>query len=87
MSYAVVWSLQAARARRRLRAQDPSGAVLLAAAIEALGQDPGPPNAVALGGSGWFHLRFRQFRAVYEVRDDQRVVYVNSIGQLPPQRR
>lgn len=87
MTYAVVWSMQAARARRRLREQDPAGAGVLTAAIDALAKDPQPLNAVPLGGSGWFHLRLGQFRAVYELRHDQQVVYVNNVGQLPPQRR
>jgi len=87
VTHAVVWNIQAARARRRLRELDPDGAALLIAAINALADDPRPANAAALGGSGWFYLRLGQFRAVYEVRDDQDVVYVNNVGRLPPQRR
>jgi mRNA-degrading endonuclease RelE of RelBE toxin-antitoxin system len=86
VTHAVVWSIQAARARRRLREQDPDGTALLTAAINALADDPRPDNAAALGGSGWFYLRLGQFRAVYEVRDDQGAVYVNNVGRLPPPR-
>lgn len=84
MTYTVVWSIQAARARRRLRETDPQGAALLTAAITALAKDPRPDYAAALGRSGWFWLRLGNLRATYEVRDDQHVVYVNNVGQLPP---
>jgi mRNA-degrading endonuclease RelE of RelBE toxin-antitoxin system len=87
VTYVVVWSIKAAQARRRLREVDPDGTALLIAAINALIYDPRPANASALGASGWFHLRLGEFRAVYEVRDDQGVVYVNNVGRLPPQRR
>ena len=71
MTHAVVWSIQAARARRRLRELDPDGTALLTAAINALADNPRPDNAAALGGSGRFYLRLGPLRAVYEVRDDR----------------
>ena len=83
MTYTVVWSIQAARARRRLRDLDPAGAALLTTAITALADDPRPAVASALGGSGWYYLRIGQFRAVYEVRHDHGVVYIDNVGRLP----
>jgi len=83
VTYNVVWSIQAARARRRLRDLDPTGAVLLTTAIAALADDPQPTTASALGGSGWYYLRLGEFRAVYEIRHDQGVVYVDNVGRLP----
>jgi mRNA-degrading endonuclease RelE of RelBE toxin-antitoxin system len=86
VTYTVVWSIQAARARRRLRLLDPDSAALLTAATNALAENPWPPNAAALGGSGWCYLRLGQLRVMYEVRDDQHVVHLDNIGRLPPPR-
>ena len=83
VSYCVVWSIQAARARKRLRDLDPAGAALLTTAITALAHDPHPAMAAALGNSGWYYLRLGQFRAVYEIRQDQGMVYVDNVGRLP----
>jgi mRNA interferase RelE/StbE len=83
VTYNVVWSIQAARARRRLRDLDPTGAALLTTAITALADNPKPATASPLGGSGWYYLRLGQFRAVYEIRHDHGVVYIGNVGQLP----
>ena len=71
MTYDVVWDIQAAGARRRLRAEDPAGAARLTAAIEALADNPHPPNAVPMGGSGWYRLRLGPYRAVYALLPDK----------------
>lgn len=76
MTYTVVWSIQAARARRWLRDLDPDGVAVLIAVINALAADPRPPNVAALGGSGWCYLRSGQFRVMYEIRDEPRVVHI-----------
>jgi mRNA interferase RelE/StbE len=83
VTYNVVWSIQAARARRRLRDLDPAGAALLTSAITALADEPEPTAASPLGGSGWCYLRLGQFRAVHEIRHDLGVVYIDNVGRLP----
>ncbi len=82
MSYLVVWSIQAARARRRLRSRDPAGAARLTAAIDTLADDPRPATAASLGGSGWYYLRLGDLRAMYYIRDS--TVHIDNVGSLPP---
>jgi mRNA-degrading endonuclease RelE of RelBE toxin-antitoxin system len=82
VSYPVVWSIQAARARRRLRSLDPAGAARLTAAIDTLADDPRPATAAPLGGSSWYYLRLGNLRAMYYIRDT--TVHIDNIGSLPP---
>jgi len=86
VTYDVVWDIQAIRARQRLREQDPAGAARLTAAIEALADNPRPPNAVPMGGSGWYRLRLGPYRAVYELLPDKYTVHITNVGRVPPER-
>jgi mRNA-degrading endonuclease RelE of RelBE toxin-antitoxin system len=86
VTYNVVWDIQAAGARRRLREEDPAGAARLTAAIEALADNPRPPNAVPMGGSGWYRLRLGPYRAVYELMPDKDTVRITNVGRVPPER-
>jgi mRNA interferase RelE/StbE len=86
VTYHVVWEIQAAGARRRLREHDPAGAARLAAAIEALADDARPPNAVPMGASGWYRLRLGPYRAVYELLPDKYTVRITNVGRIPPER-
>jgi hypothetical protein len=82
VSSLVVWSIQAARARRRLRSLDPDGAARLTAAIDTLADDPCPATASPLGRSGWYYLRLNNLRAMYYIRDT--TVHIDNVGSLPP---
>jgi mRNA-degrading endonuclease RelE of RelBE toxin-antitoxin system len=86
VTYNVVWDIQAAGARRRLREQDPAGAARLGAAIEALADDPRPPNAVPMGDSGWYRLRLGPYRAVYELLPENETVRITNVGRVPAER-
>jgi len=55
-------------------------------AIDALADNPHPPNAAPLGSSGWYRLLLGPYRATYQLRPDQNVVHITNVGQLPPQR-
>lgn len=86
MTYHVVWDIQAAGARRRLREDDPAGTAQLSAAINALADDPRPPNAIPMGASGWYRLRLGPYRAVYELLPDKDIVRITNVGRVPPER-
>jgi mRNA-degrading endonuclease RelE of RelBE toxin-antitoxin system len=86
VTYSVVWEIQAAGALRRLREENAAGAAWLTAAIEALAEDPRPPNAVPMGGSGWYRLRLGPYRAVYELLPDKNAVRITNVGRVPPER-
>ncbi len=68
---------EAARAYRRLHnpLRD-----RLAAAVDALGVDPRPAGAVKLAGRGDYRVRVGDYRIVYAVDDDERLVIVARIA-------
>jgi len=68
---------EAARAFRRLH--DPLLA-RIAAAVDALGVDPRPAGAVKLAGRGDYRVRVGDFRIVYAVDDDERLVLIARIA-------
>ena len=53
----------------------------VAAAIQALGEDPRPPGVTRLAGpSGAWRVRVGVYRIVYTIEDDRLVVLVVRIG-------
>jgi mRNA interferase RelE/StbE len=68
---------EAARAYRRLHnpLRD-----RIAAAIDRLGLDPRPADAAKLAGRGDYRVRVGDYRVVYVVDDDERVVIIARIA-------
>jgi mRNA interferase RelE/StbE len=54
---------------------------MIAAALVALGRNPHPPRCVKLAGAeDLWRLRVRQYRVIYQIRDDQLIVTVVKVG-------
>jgi len=48
--------------------------------IEALAEDPRPPDCKKLSGSERYRVRQGSYRIVYAIEDDELVVYIVKIG-------
>ena len=78
MAYAVVIQDSASKALRKL---DKPVRERIAAAIDALADDPRPAGIKAIVGErSSFRMRVGDYRVLYEVEDDQLVVLVVKIG-------
>ncbi len=49
-------------------------------AIHALGQDPRPPGCLKLTGREAWRIRAGDYRVIYEIDDEQRLVTVLHVG-------
>ncbi len=66
---------------RQLRKLDPPGRRRVQAAIDLLAEDPRPPGARQLvGGAGEWRVRTGDFRIIYDIRDEERIVLVVKVG-------
>jgi mRNA interferase RelE/StbE len=83
VTYTVVWQHQAMDEFRRLRRLDPAGAKDCVAAVRALADDPRPPQARALGGSGYWRLSVGDWRVLYRPEDETVTVLILKIGRVP----
>lgn len=81
MTYTVVWEHHAMNEFRRLRAIDPIGAKATAAAVRALGDDPSPMAARALGASGYYRLHVGSWRVLYRPDGDTVTIHVLKVGR------
>ncbi|MGW6732585.1 type II toxin-antitoxin system RelE family toxin [Streptomyces sp. NPDC055013] len=81
MTYTVVWEHHAMNEFRRLRAIDPIGAKATAAAVRALGDDPSPKAARALGASGYYRLHVGSWRVLYHPDGDTVTIHVLKVGR------
>ncbi len=81
MTYTVVWQHQAMDEFRRLRRLDPAGAKDCAAAVRRLGEEPRPPQARQLGGSGYWRLPVGDWRILYQPDDHTVTVLVLKVGR------
>jgi len=63
-------------ARRELEAITPVMAERIGERIEALANDPHPPQSLRLTGSSGFRLRVGDYRVLYEVDDATRLITV-----------
>jgi mRNA interferase RelE/StbE len=87
MTYTIIWRNEARQALSRLRSADPAGAKLVISAVQALATEPYPNTSSQLGGSRFRRIRLGDLRITYDVDEDQRMVQVYLVGQLPPARR
>lgn len=76
-SYEIRLHPEAARAYRRL--QNPLRA-RMAAAIDGLAREPRPAGVVRLAGRDDYRIRIGEYRIVYAVDDDARLVIVARIA-------
>lgn len=78
MPYAINYAPSAAKAISKL---DKSTARRLLTAIESLATDPRPSGCIQLnGGAGEFRIRVGDYRIIYDIRDDELLVLVLSLG-------
>ena len=68
---------EAARAYRRLHGKLQER---ITATIDGLAHDPRPPGAVKLAGRGDYRIRVGDYRIVYAVDDEERLVIVARIA-------
>lgn len=52
----------------------------IARVIDALAENPRPAGATALKGTDFMRVRVRDYRVVYEIRDDELLVLVVRLG-------
>ncbi len=78
MSYRIVVERPAGRVLRRQ--VSPENAGRIRQAIDALAEDPRPPNSLTLRGREGRRLRVGDYRVIYEVDDDRRTVTVLQVG-------
>lgn len=77
-AYSIEWRPPALRALRKL---DKQIARRLAVTVSTLAQDPRPAGVEALSGApDPLRIRVGDYRVVYEVHDDRRVVLVLTLG-------
>lgn len=67
-------------AEKELKGMPPADLKRIAKKIGDLAQDPRPSDCVKLAGSPYFRLRQGDWRVVYSVDDEARVVMVAKIG-------
>ncbi|RDG33239.1 type II toxin-antitoxin system RelE family toxin [Streptomyces corynorhini] len=82
MTYTMVWEHQAMTEFRRLRLIDPIGAKNCRVAVRALADDPHPPAARALGGSGYYRMPVGDWRVLYRLEGDTVSVFVTKVGRV-----
>jgi mRNA interferase RelE/StbE len=68
------------RAAKQLKALPKGVRRTIAQVIDALAENPRPSGAVQLKGTDFMRVRVRDYRVVYEVRDDVLLVLVVRIG-------
>lgn len=83
MTFTVVWEPVAVDVATRFLADDPEGLRELFAAVDALAEEPRPPQAFPLGSSGLYRVRVGRYRAVYQVDEAERTVKVRHVGRRP----
>jgi len=68
-------------AEKELRGVPNPPLMLILKKIEALGTHPRPQNSVMLkGGEKHFRVRQGDYRIVYEVRDEERMIVIIKVG-------
>ncbi|MFC2022358.1 type II toxin-antitoxin system RelE/ParE family toxin [Chloroflexota bacterium] len=78
MSYQVRLRRAAQKQLDKLGAQDYEG---VARVISALEQEPRPPRVKKLAESGLWRIRVGQYRIVYYINDDERMVIVVRVAR------
>jgi mRNA interferase RelE/StbE len=68
------------RAAEQLRALPKSVTTTIAQVLDALAENPRPSGAVPLKGTDFMRVRVRDYRVVYEIRDDVLLVLVIRLG-------
>ncbi|MFF0446475.1 type II toxin-antitoxin system RelE/ParE family toxin [Streptomyces sp. NPDC004609] len=81
MTHTLLWEPAATQEFRALRLIDPIGAKACVAAISGLADEPRPPEARPLGGSGYYRLRVGTWRVLYRPDDRTVTVYVVKVGR------
>lgn len=81
MTYKVIWEPVAVDLTARFLADDPEGLRNLFEAVDALADQPRPPQAFPLGTSGLYRLRVGRYRAVYEADQASETVKIRHVGR------
>ena len=80
MTHTIIWSAAATNSFRRLRAEHPDDARVIAKAVLSLAIRPYPANSRPLGSSGFHRPRVDRCRIVYGVDEGERSVRVTNVG-------
>jgi mRNA interferase RelE/StbE len=81
VTFTVVWEPVAVDVAIRFLADDPEGLRQLFKAVDALADEPRPPQAFPLGTSRLHRLRVARYRAVYEIDEASQTVKVRHVGR------
>jgi mRNA interferase RelE/StbE len=81
VSFAVVWEPDAINLATGFLADDPEGLRTLFEAVDALMEEPRPPQAFPFGTSGLNRLRVGRYRVVYETDDASRTIKIRHVGR------
>jgi mRNA interferase RelE/StbE len=79
--YEIDWEPAAVDLASRYLMDDPEGLSAVLAAVDSLGEDPGPESAFSLGATGMLRLRAGGYRVVYQIDDATRTVSVMHVGR------
>ena len=81
MSFAVVWEPAAINLTTGFLADDPDGLRDLFEAVDALVDEPRPPQAFPFGASGLHRLRVGRYRVIYETDEAAGVIKIRHVGR------
>ncbi len=68
------------RAIKQLEALPKGVRTLVSQVIDALAENPRPPGAVRVQGTDFLRVRVRDYRIVYQIKDDLLLVLVVRVG-------
>jgi mRNA interferase RelE/StbE len=80
VTYAITWTPRAVDLATELP-KDPDGLRAVCDAVDALADEPRPPNTFPFGTTDLSRLRVGRYRVVYEIHDPERGITVMHIGR------
>jgi mRNA interferase RelE/StbE len=79
VTYRIVWEPAAIDRSVRFLKDDPVGLAAVLHAVDALADDPTPPEAVSYGD--FWRLRVGRYRVLYLITDEDVIVLVTNLGR------
>ncbi|MCW2874531.1 MAG: type toxin-antitoxin system RelE/ParE family toxin [Streptomyces oryziradicis] len=82
MTLTLIWAPRATQQFGTLRQADHPGAKGCAAAVRCLVDEPAPPDAVPIGGSGYYRLHAGDWRVMYRLMEAEGALHVLTVGRV-----